>query len=40
MPFEPNDERQTTMRFMMIEAFVQIDKKEIGPILSITTKAA
>jgi putative transposase len=25
---------------MMVEAFAQIDKEEIDPILSITTKAA
>lgn len=40
MPFEPNDERQTTMRFMMIEAFVQIDKKEIAPTPGIMNSAA
>lgn len=38
--FEQNDEWQTASRYMMVEAFAQIDKKEIGPILSITTKAA
>ena len=38
--FEQNDERQTSSRYMMVEAFAQIDKKEIDPILSITTKAA
>jgi putative transposase len=26
--------------YMMVEAFAQIDKEEIDPILSITTKAA
>ena len=38
--FEQNDERQTSSRYMMVEAFAQIDKEEIDPILSITTKAA
>ena len=38
--FEQNDEWQTTSRYMMVEAFAQIDKEEINPILSITTKAA
>ena len=32
--------RQTASRYMMVEAFAQIDKEEIDPILSITTKAA
>lgn len=40
VPFEQNDEWQTTSRYMMVEAFAQIDKEEIDPILSITTKAA
>jgi hypothetical protein len=31
---------QTASRYMMVEAFAQIDKEEIDPILSITTKAA
>ena len=31
---------QTSSRYMMVEAFAQIDKEEIDPILSITTKAA
>ena len=38
--FEQNDERLTASRYMMVEAFAQIDKEEIDPILSITTKAA
>ena len=37
--FEQNDEWQTSSRYMMVEAFAQIDKEEIDPILSITTKA-
>ena len=43
VPFEQNDEWQTTSRYMMVEmveAFAEIDKEEIDPILSITTKAA
>ncbi len=38
--FEQNDEWQSASRYMMVEAFAQIDKEEIDPILSITTKAA
>jgi putative transposase len=38
--FEQNDEWQTSGRYMMVVAFAQIDKEEIDPILSITTKAA
>ena len=38
--FEQNDEWQTSSRYMMVEAFAQIDREEIDPILSITTKAA
>lgn len=38
--FEANDEWQTFSRYMMVEAFAQIDKEETDPILSITTKAA
>lgn len=38
--FEQNDEWQTSSRYMMVEAFAQIDKEERDPILSITTKAA
>jgi putative transposase len=37
---EQNDEWQTSSRYMMVEAFAQIDKEEIDPILSITMKAA
>ncbi len=38
--FEQNDEWQTSSRYMMVEAFAQIDKEEIDPLLSIPTKAA
>lgn len=38
--FEQNDEWQTSSHYMMIEAFAQIDKEEVDPILSITMKAA
>ena len=38
--FEQNDEWQIASRYMMLEAFAQIDKEEIDHILSITTKAA
>ena len=38
--FEQNDEWQTSSQYMMVEAFAQIDKEEIDPLLSITTKAA
>ncbi len=38
--FAQKDEWQTPSRYMMVEAFVQIDKEEIDPILSITTKVA
>ena len=38
--FEQNDEWQTASRYMMVETFAQIDKEEIDPILSITTRAA
>ena len=38
--FEKNDEWQTSRSCMMVEAFAQIDKEEIDPLLSITTKAA
>lgn len=37
---EQNDEWQTQNRYMQVEAFDQIDKEEVDPILSITTKAA
>ncbi|MBD9528888.1 transposase [Paracoccus sp. PAR01] len=38
--FEQNDEWQTASRYIMVEAFTQIEKEEIDPILSITTKGA
>lgn len=38
--FEANDEWMNSSRYMMVEAFSQIDKEEIEPNLSITTKAA
>ncbi len=38
--FEQNYEWHTSSRYMMVETFAQIDKEEIDPILSITTKAA
>ena len=38
--FDQNDEWQTASRYMMVEAFAQIGKEEITPLLSITTKAA
>ena len=38
--FKPNDEGQTSSRYRMREAFAQIDKEEIDPILSRTTKTA
>lgn len=37
--FEQNGERQTSSRYMMVEAFAQPDKDEIDSISSITTKA-
>ena len=37
---EQNDEWQTQNRYMQVEAFDQIDKEEVDPILSITAKAA
>lgn len=37
--FEQNDEWQTASRYVMLEAFAQIDN-EVDLILSITTKAA
>lgn len=37
--FEQNDEWQTLSRDMVVEALAQIEKEEIAPILSITTKA-
>ena len=38
--FEQNDEWQASSRYMMVEAFAQIDNAETNPILSITTEAA
>lgn len=38
--FEQNDEWQTSSRYMTVEACAQIDKEDIDPILSITTKTA
>lgn len=38
--FGQNDEWQTSSRYMMVEAFAQIDKEEIDPILSIASKVA
>lgn len=38
--FEQNDEWRAASRYMMVKAFAQIDKEEIDPILSITTKSA
>lgn len=38
--FEQNDEWQTSSRYMIVEAFAQIDKEEVDPILSVTMKAA
>lgn len=37
---EQKDEWQTSSRYEMVDAFAQIDKEEIDPIPSITTKAA
>ncbi len=38
--FEQNDEWQTASRYMLLEAFAQIDNEETDPILGITTQAA
>ena len=38
--FEQNGEWQTSSRYLMVEAFAETDRKEIDPILGITTKAA
>jgi putative transposase len=38
--FEQNDEWQTQNRYMQVEAFDQIDKEEVDPILMLTAKAA
>lgn len=39
-PERNRDRSMTSSRYMMVEAFAQIDKEEVDPILSITTKAA
>lgn len=38
--FEQNDEWQTQNRYMQVEAFDQIDKEEVDPILTLNAKAA
>jgi len=38
--FEQNDEWQIQNRYMQVEAFDQIDKEEIDPIVSLAIKAA
>lgn len=38
--FEQNDDRQSQHRYMIVEAFSQIDTAQIDPLLSITTQAA
>ncbi len=38
--FEQNDDWQSQHRYMMVEAFGQIDTAQIDPLLSITTQAA
>ena len=38
--FQQNDEWQTQNRYMQVEAFDQIDKEEVDPILTLTAKAA
>ena len=38
--FEQNDEWQTQNRYMQVEAFDQIDKEEVDPILTLIAKAA
>ncbi len=40
VPFEQNDERQTSSRHRMVEVVARTDKEEIDPLPSITTKAA
>ncbi len=37
--FEQNDEWQTASRYMMVEAFAEIDALETDPILSISNRA-
>jgi len=38
--FEQNDDWQSQHRYMMVEAFSQIDAAQIDPLPSITTQAA
>jgi putative transposase len=38
--FEQNDDWQSQHRYMMVEAFSQIDTAQIDPLLSITPQAA
>ena len=38
--FEQNDDWQSQHRYMMVEAFSQIDIAQTDPLLSITTQAA
>jgi hypothetical protein len=38
--FEQNDDCQSQHRYMMLEAFSQIDTARIDPLPSITTQAA
>jgi hypothetical protein len=40
MLFGQNEEWQTSSRYRLVEAFARIDKEEIGPLFSTTTKAA
>ena len=40
MLFEQNDEWQTQLRYMQLEAFSQINAARTDPILSIQTQAA
>lgn len=38
--FEQNDDWQSQHRYMMVEAFSQIDTAQIDPLLRMTTQAA
>lgn len=38
--FEQNDDWQSQHRYIIVEAFSQIDTAQIDPLLSITTQAA
>jgi putative transposase len=38
--FEQNDDWQSQQRYMMVEAFSEIDAAQIDPLLSIATQAA